>query len=149
MPLPQMRRGTDGKVKNHPRAPRSTLIAYNTSTSSIKHTKEEDEERQEKKKMSTQRGWRLTAGGEEKKTQYLPVLGSSLQLPPLWSQQKKDKRKRLQKNFSQIISTKILIFLNKITQTPKQCHKSTHLADPQLLPILSAWLSCLRFRKEE
>lgn len=38
---------------------------------------------------------------------------------------------------------------NKRTQTPTQCHNSTQLADPPLLPVLSAWLSRLRFRKEE
>lgn len=78
----------------HPSTQRSTLMTYNTSASSIKHTKEEDEGRQEKNDENIMRmeaqGW-----AEEKKTKYLPVWGSSLQLPPLWSQQKKRKKKKV------------------------------------------------------
>lgn len=114
----------------HPSTQRSTLIIYNTSTSSIKHTKEEDEAGKKNQCQHNEDGF--SRFGRREKDKIFTSFGLFFAVA---TPVKPTKKKEGYRRTFHIISTKMELI--KRTQTPKQCHNSTHLADPQLLPILA------------
>lgn len=135
-----MRRGHWRKGKEiHPNTQRSALMSANRPTTPAQvplDTPRKDTKEGRKNQMQPQWSWRLGARRKRKIDDIYIYQFWALLCSCHPCEAKEKEKKRLSKHFFlQIISTKNL--KKKRTQTPKQCHNSTHLAHLQLLPILA------------